>query len=354
MIADTSKPVGDHILNVAEQPNPIVIVVDGELHPFYSFERERDMWTTKGIDLMLAGCQTEEDLLALETKGDVLVYWGLNVPFTRRVIESQGRCRLIARYGTGVDSVDVDAATEAGIPVAVPAGYCTEEVALHATALLLALARRIVFLDRVITDGGWRAPAPLTDTVQRLSAQTLGLVGFGRIAQRVAENMRPMVGRILCSDPYVDSDDALSRGVQPVPLEELLEESDLISVHVPLTPETTGLIGRSEIDRIKSDAFLVNTSRGPVIDEMALAEALQTGSIAGAGLDVFIDEPLPSHSPLRGVDNVVLTPHFASSSEEAKEDMFVGVGEIVEDALAGRWPAGVVNPSVNPRHPLTR
>lgn len=354
MIAATSQPQGDRILSVEEQPNPTVIVVDGELHPFHNFERERDMWERKGIDVMLAGCQTEEDLLALDAQSDVLVYWGLNVPFTRRVIESQGRCRLIARYGTGVDSVDVDAATEAGIPVAVPAGYCTEEVALHATALLLALARRVVFLDRVISDGGWRAPSPLTDSVQRLSAQTLGLVGFGRIAQKVAENMRPMVGRILCADPYVDSEDALNQGVQPVRLEELLEESDLISVHVPLTPETTVLIGRSEIARIKPDAFLVNTSRGPVIDEVALAEALQTGSLAGAGLDVFIDEPLPSDSPLRGLDNVVLTPHFASSSEEAKDDMFVGVAEIVEAALAGRWPAGVVNPSVNPRYPLTR
>lgn len=337
-----------------DRPTRTVVVVDGEFHPFHDFEHEREMWESHGIELELAACQTEQDLLDLGDKGDVLLYWGLNVPFTRQVIESVGRCRLIARYGTGVDSVDVDAATELGIPVAVPAGYCTDEVALHATALLLTLARRIVFLDRVITGGGWRTPSPLTDNLQRLSEQTLGLVGFGRIARQVAENMKPMVGEIIYADPYIEAGQAVGERARQVSLDELLATSDLISIHVPLTPETEGLIGRSEIDRIKPGALLVNTSRGPVIDEVAMAEALVAGPLAGAGLDVFIDEPLPADSPLRRLDNVVLTPHFASSSEQAKQDMFDGVIEIVDDALAGRWPTGVVNPTVKPRFQLER
>jgi len=340
---------------VTQQQNtrPSVVIVDGELHPFHDFDREREFLESKGISLTLSDCQTEQDLISLEPKADVLVYWGLDVPFTRRVLEAHRGCRLIARYGTGVDSVDLDAATDLGIPVAIPAGYCTDEVALHATALLLSLARRVVFLDRVISTGGWREPSELTDTVQRLSIQTLGLVGFGRIAQQVAENMRPMVKEIVCSDPYIDSTVATNMGVQSVSLEDLLGRSDLISVHLPLTPETESLLGPEMLNIVKRGAFLVNTSRGAVIDEVALAWALQSGRLAGAGLDVFTDEPLPQTSPLRKLDNVVFTPHFASNSEEAKQDMFDSVLTIMEDAISGHLPAGLVNPRVTPGYPFT-
>lgn len=326
-----------------------VVIVDGGLHPFHDFSSERDRWASSGIDLVLESCQTEADLLDMTVEADALVYWGLHTPITRRVIEAQTKCRLIARYGTGVDSVDVEAATENGIPVAIPAGYCTDEVALHATTLLLTLARRVVFLDRVIAAGGWREPSPHTDTVDRLSNQTLGLLGFGRIAQQVAKNMQPMVREILCADPFVDESVATDLGVRQVEFEEIIRNSDLISVHLPLTSETRNMLGEQEFNAMKPGSFLVNTSRGPVIDESALAHALASGQLAGAGLDVFTEEPLPSDSPLRDLPNVVFTPHFASNSEEAKADMFEGVARIVEEAMAGQWPDGVVNPAVKPK-----
>ena len=326
-----------------------VVILDGSLHPFHDFSSERDRWARSGIELVLKECRTEEDILAMDLEADALVYWGLDVPITRRVIESQRRCRIIIRYGTGVDSVDLDAATEHGIPVAIPAGYCTDEVALHATTLMLTLARRVSFLDRVIASGGWREPSPHTDTVYRLSNQTLGLLGFGRIAQQVAKNMKPMVAETLFADPFVSETVAAAQGVKKVEFDDLLRQSDFVSVHLPLTDETLGILGKEEFELMKPGSYLVNTSRGPVIDESALAEALAGGQLAGAGLDVFTAEPLPGDSPLRSLPNVVFTPHFASNSEEAKDDMFEGVAEIVEKALAGKRPDGIVNPSVEPR-----
>jgi phosphoglycerate dehydrogenase-like enzyme len=162
-----------------------------------------------------------------------------------------------------------------------------------------------------------------------------------------------MVREIVCSDPYIDSTVATNMGVKSMPLEDLLASSDLISVHLPLTTETEGLLGPEALNGVKRGAFLVNTSRGAVIDEVALAWALESGRLAGAGLDVFVEEPLPPNSPLRRLDNVVFTPHFASNSEEAKQDMFDTVLEIVKDAISGRLPPGLVNPSVTPRHPFT-
>jgi D-3-phosphoglycerate dehydrogenase len=193
-----------------------------------------------------------------------------------------------------------------------------------------------------------------TGPIHRLSTLTLGLVGFGRIAQEVARRMEALVGEVVAYDPYVDPDRAAELGVEMVELSVLLDRSDVVSLHVPLNPVTQHLIGEAELERMKSTAFLVNTSRGQVVDEGALIAALEPGRIAGAALDVVATEPLPDDSPLRALPNVVLTPHFANYSVEAVRDLRESVAHAVGDVLAGRWPAHVVNEGVKPRVPLER
>lgn len=331
---------------MVEVDSPTVVVADGQLHPYHDFELERTHWAEQGFNVILGTCRTEADVIDLGREADAIAFWSLDLPFTERVLQDLARCRVVVRYGTGVESVDLQAATRQGILVAAPLGYCTREVADHTTALILSLSRRVTFLDQHMRNGGWRPDSPLTTNVRRLSSQTLGLIGFGRIAQQVAKNMAPMIGAIMTADPYVDSTTTAAMGVEVVDLERLLENSDFVSVHVPLTDQTTHLLGRVELAKMKSSAFLVNTSRGAVVVESELVETLASRTIAGAALDVFTESPLPTDSRLRSLDNVVLTPHFSGNSDEAKSEMYAGVAKIVGDALSGRRPHGVLNPAV--------
>lgn len=335
---------------MVEVDSPTVVVADGQLHPYHDFEYERTRWAAQGFKVILGTCRTEADVIDVGREADAIAFWSLDLPFTERVFQDLARCRVVVRYGTGVESVDLQSATRQGVLVAAPLGYCTREVADHTTALILSLSRRVTFLDRHMRDGGWRPNSPLITNVRRLSSQTLGLIGFGRIAQQVARNMKPIVGSLATADPYVDSTTAREIGVDVVDLEALLANSDFVSVHVPQTDQTTHMLGRAELAKMKSNAFLVNTSRGAVIEESDLIEALESKTIAGAALDVFTDSPLPTHSRLRSLDNIVLTPHFSGNSEEAKSEMYAGVVEIVGDALGGQRPNGVLNPAVYSKH----
>jgi len=329
-----------------------VVVLDGRLHPYHDFSVEREAWESAGIVVELGECRSEDDVVAAASHTDAAVFWGLTVPVTRQVIERLARCRLLSRYGLGYDSIDVEAATDNGIVVAIPAEYCVGEVAEHAAALLFSLARRLPFLSPVLQSGGWRRPGLLTANVQRLSTATVGLLGLGRTGRRLAEIMRPVAGRIIAHDPYVAVDEAAQLGVALVPLEVLLVEADFLSIHAPLNDETRGMLDGDALGMMKPTAYLINTSRGAIVEEAALAEALRVGRLAGAGLDVFAVEPLPPDSALRGLDNVLLTPHFAGNSEQAKTDLYAAMTEMVVDVLEGRWPRHVVNPAVVPRVPL--
>jgi D-3-phosphoglycerate dehydrogenase len=329
-----------------------VVIVDGARYRSDDFAFERSHWEPLGIHVRVERCETEEQIIATAQDADVVVYLGLYAPFTRAVIQALPRCRLIARYGIGMDSVDIPAATEQGMVVANAAEYCVPEVADHATALILALARRITLLDRHLHGGQWANALELFPPVPRLSTLTLGIVGFGRIGQRVARNVSAMVGEILAADPYVTQEAAAAHGAQLASLDELLARSDFVTLHTPLLPATRGLVGATQLARMKPTAYLINTSRGPVVDEAALIDALQKGVIAGAALDVFDSEPLAQDSPLRDMDNVILTPHFAAYSEQALEDLRASVVRTVIDVLQDRWPPFVMNPTVQPRTPL--
>jgi D-3-phosphoglycerate dehydrogenase len=249
-----------------------------------------------------------------------------------------------------VDSIDVAEATRRGVIVANSADFCTEEVSDHATALLLASVRRIAFLDRRTRAGGWHG-FTLTTPLRRVSCLTLGLVGWGRIAQAVARKMQGFQMRILVADPYVRNLPPDSK-VELVSMEQLLRESDLVSLHLPLNAETKQIIGEEAFRMMKPSSFLVNTSRGGVVDEAALVRALQEKRIGGAALDVVQEEPLPASSPLRDMDQVILTPHYAASSLDSMKHLHGTVADSVEAVLRGYWPPFPVNGTVQPRTEL--
>lgn len=335
--------------------SPQVVLVDTHIHDFGDQSaQERLAWERLGAEVIFARCGSEDEVIAACKDADILVYYGLYTPFTEKVLSQLPKCQLIARYGIGMDSVDLDAATKYGIVVSNAAEYCVPEVADHATALILSLARRVTMLDRFVRDGKWDGATAHTGKIVRLSAQSVGFVGFGRIARHAARNMVNMFGSLFAYDPFVTQEQADAYGVKMVSLDELLEQSDYVSVHTPLMPQTRGLIGAAQLAKMKPTAYLVNTSRGPVVDEAALIAALQTKQIAGAGLDVFDPEPLVDDSPFREMDQVILTPHMAAYSEDAIVDLRVAVTQTVSDVIQGYLPRHILNAKVSPRFGLQR
>lgn len=263
---------------------------------------------------------------------------------TASVIEAGDSLQVIGRHGVGYDNIDVATATRRGIPVVITPEANVESVAEHTVGCLLALAKRIGEADRELRRGNFGAR--LTHTGSELHGKTLGLVGLGRIGCRVAEICRAAFAmRLLAYDPYVAPEHAAELCVELVgDLDALLAAADFVSLHAPLTAETRGLIGARQLATMKRTAYLVNTARGGLVDEAALIEALRAGSIAGAALDVFAQEPPPADSPLWALDNVIVTPHMASHTQEGLRRMAVDVAEEVLRVLRGERPKWVVNP----------
>jgi len=299
--------------------------------------------TLEGLaDLVALQTKKPEDFLPDAADCDALLntYAG---PITAEVMGRMPRCKIIARYGIGVDTIDLQAATAAGIIVTNNPTYCIEEVAEHTTALLLACARKVPFYDRLVRTGRWEVPPgkPLF----RLAGRTLGLVGFGNIARAVAARAAAFGMRVLYADPFVQA------GQFPAPgdkreLADVLRESDFVSVHPPLVPETRGMLGEAAFAQMKRTAFLINCSRGPIVDTPALVRALDAGRIAGCALDTTDPEPLPDPHPLRGRDNVIITPHVAWYSEQALVGLQAGAPGEVRRVLTGEFPVNVVNKAV--------
>ena len=264
-------------------------------------------------------------------------------PITAEVMARMPKCRIIARYGIGVDTIDLDAATRAGIIVTNNPTYCIEEVAEHTMALLLACARKVALYDRLVRGGRWEVPPG--KPMFRLSGRTLGLVGFGNIAREVAVRAAAFGMRIVFADPFV-KEGQFDTPARKVEFHDLLRESDLVSVHPPLTPQTRKMINDEALAKMKPTAFLINCSRGPVVDTDALVRALDAKKIAGCALDTTDPEPLPDPHPLRGRDNVIITPHVAWYSEQALVGLQAGAPSEVRRVLTGEWPVNVVNRDV--------
>ena len=262
-------------------------------------------------------------------------------PITAEVMAQMPKCRIIARYGIGVDTIDLEAATKAGIIVTNNPAYCIEEVAEQTMALLLASARKIAFFDRSVRAGNWAVPPG--KPMFRMVGQTLGLVGFGNIARQVASRAAAFGMQILFFDPFLKENQSLGK---PVDLDSLLTRSDFVSLHPPLTPQTRKMMNDAAFAKMKPTAVLINCSRGPVVDTDALVRALDAKKIAGAALDTVDPEPLPAGHPLRGRENVIVTPHSAWYSETAMVGLQAGAPGEVRRVLKGEWPVNVVNRDV--------
>ncbi|MFQ5895054.1 MAG: C-terminal binding protein [Nitrospinota bacterium] len=271
-------------------------------------------------------------------------------PITAGDMVEMPRCQIIARYGIGVDTIDVAAATEAGIIVTNNPTYCIYEVAEHTAAMLLNLARKVAFFHNRVRGGEWKVTAG--KPIYRMVGKVLGLVGFGNVARQVARRMAAFLVEVLFFDPYIEEGQFPDVPGRKVELPELLRRSDWVSIHPPLTPETRKMIGREQLRAMKPSAFLVNCARGPIVDTEALVEALREGWIAGAALDVTDPEPLPADHPLRQFETVILTPHAAWHSEEAMVGWQQGAPREVCRVLRGERPLHVVNPEVLGRRNL--
>ena len=303
------------------------------------FSIEREILEAIGAEVVEAPATDEATLAKLATKVDAI---GTNwAQVTSRVIEASPNCRIVARFGIGLDNIAVDYATQHGIPVTNVPDYCVIEVAEHTLALLLAAARNIGYFQLRTKAGEYSlTTAP---PMRRVSGQVLGLVGLGRIGAAVAERAAAFGMQVLA---HTQSGLSRDPGVQMVSLEELLRTSDYVSLHAPLTATTRGMIGPSQFELMKPTAWIINTSRGPLIDTAALWNALQKKQIAGAALDVFSPEPPDLSEPLYCDERVIVTPHAAFVSQESLADLRRRAATQIAAALTGERPENVVNPQV--------
>jgi D-3-phosphoglycerate dehydrogenase len=284
--------------------------------------------------MRMAKSTTADDILAVARDADAILVTYAKLP--GELLRQLTRCKAIGRFGLGVDNIDIKAAAERGIVVTYVPDYCMQEVSDHAMALVLALARKIPLSNALVQDGRWEMPAVVP--LRRLAGQVLGLIGFGNIPRALVPKARAFGLTITAHDPYAASEVFASAGVESVSFEALLARADFVSVHAPLTPATRGLLNAAAFARMKKGAMIVNTARGPLIDEPALVAALDSGQLGGAALDVVAREPLPKDSALLGRDNLILTPHTAFYSVEALEELQTKCAADVARVLSGEPP----------------
>lgn len=323
----------------------------GDVATRYSWELEA--LEPIGAEVKEVVAKTDTDII--EGAGDadaIITSWGIEV--NRNIIHHLKKCIIIGVSSIGVEMIDVKAATEAGIIVTNTPDIIIEDVADHTMMLLLGAARRVKLMEQMVGRGEWYQSRAVLTEIPRLWGQTLGLLSFGNVARAVARRAKPFGFHIIAYDPYVTELKMTGEGVEPVSFGELLERSDYISIHTPLNAETHHILSTKEFKAMKSTVVLINTGRGPIIDEGALIEALQSSEIAAAGLDVLETEPPDSDNPLFDMPNVIITPHVASVTLRKLPEARRRVGREVALALTGRWPMSCVNPMLLPRVELER
>ena len=323
----------------------VLVDFDGNSLPAWVSEA----FAKEGIDFVARECKTTADLAQHAADADVVWNWGSRL-ITAESLALLSQCGGIIRTGSGTDNIPVEAATQRGIVVANTPEAHNDAVSDHAIGLLFAVMRQIPARDRDVRSGKWNAARPWP--AWHLHGQTLGLVGFGHIARLVAKKMRGFDLALLANDPYVSPDVMINESVRPASLEAVLSESDFVFLHCPLTKETYHLVGERELRLMKSNAILINTARGAVVDEPALIRALTEGWIAAAGLDVLEQEPPAPDNPLFKLNNAVLTPHIAGHSDEDLEFCFQLSVEAAIALAQGHWPRSYVNHGVTPRMKL--
>ncbi len=320
---------------------PLAVITDDR---FGEATIESSVLCSAGVDLVVASCRSSAEVAAAGREADALLVNMAKVDAS--AIDALARCRVISRYGVGLDNIDLEAAARRGIEVANVPGYCDREVAEHALGLLLSCARGIPRRDRAIRDGGWNVAV----TGRRVAGTVLGILGFGGTAKALARAAlalgfremlvwSPRISETRIREAFGAAADALGVVARPASFDEIFSLSDWVSIHLPLKPETRGIVGARELGLMKRDAALINTSRGAVVDEEALVEALTGARLGGAGLDVFTAEPLPQGSRLRSLPAVVLTDHSAYASRESIADLRE---RTAENALRALRSAGLV------------
>lgn len=307
-----------------------VLLTDYE---FENLQYEEEVFAESGLDIefIKAQCKTEEEVMEQAQQVDAIL--NQYAPISRRVIESLQNTKIISRYGVGVNTIDVEAAKEKGIIIANVPDYGMEEVSNHALALLLSWARKVTLLNNEVKKGNWDFKASVP--IHRFDKQTVGVLGFGRIPRRFIEKVKPLGFKLAAYDPYISAEDMEAAGVRKMELDEIIREADFLSVHVPLIKDTFHLLNLERFSQMKETAVIINTARGPIIDEKALAEALENGIIAGAALDVTEEEPIGKDSPLLNMDNVIITPHSAWYSEEAMVELRQKAAKNIVQVLSG-------------------
>ncbi|MFS0749933.1 MULTISPECIES: C-terminal binding protein [Oceanobacillus] len=310
---------------------------------FKDYEIERKIFEEMGVEFVVADCKSTADLVEVAHDADAL----LNAAFqlTEERIKLLPNVKVICRYGIGVDTIDVKAATERGIYVANVQDYCHDEVADHALSLILTMGRKIIPLHEGLKKNV-RSTVFDQTPIRRIKTQTVGLISFGNIARNLARKLKAIGYNVIAFDPYCTEEIAKEYGVELLPLEALMKRSDVISVHAPLTKSTRHLINAEMLSLVRKDAFIVNTGRGPVIDQTALIEALQNKTIAGAALDVFEVEPLSADSPLLDMEQVIVTPHAAFYSDESSAEMKQKAAENIKLVLDGDVPRYLINKEI--------
>lgn len=323
-----------------------VLVVD---HAWPDLDIEQQILAAADVELVTAGNGGADAALRLAPTADaIMVNWA---PLPRPVLEAATRCRTVARFGIGVDNIDIDAATELGIVVSRVTGYCIDEVAEHTIGLLLALRRKLVAFAAHTRAGGWDNAA--CGALHRIRGSTMGIVGWGAIAKAVA-GLASGLGMQVQVYSRSTPANGWPGGIRPVgSLVELASQVDHLSVHVPLTDATAGLVGESVLYAMRPSAVVLNTARGPIVDTVALATAIRDGRIAGAGIDVLDAEPPRAANPLLELDNVIVTPHAAFNSTESVATLRRRAAENVLAVLEGRRPRNIANAAVID-HPAPR
>src|SRR5262245_21301307 len=319
-------------------PRTIIAVTDS---PFPSLDPAKQALARVDPEFRMSKSANADDILAVARDADAILV--TYAKLTRELLAHLPRCKAIGRFGLGVDNIDLKAAGECGITVTYVPDYCMQEVSDHAMALLLALARKVPLSNKLVQSGRWEMPA--VAPLHRLQGQVVGLIGFGNIPRALAPKAKAFGLKVITHDPFVSKDVLAAAGVEGVSFDDLLLRSDFISVHAPLLPATHGLLNAAAFAKMKNGALVVNTARGPLIDEPALIAALDSGHLGGAALDVVATEPLPRDSPLLGRDNVILTPHTAFYSVEALVELQTKCASDVARVLSGEKPVYPISAS---------
>src|SRR5215469_7673459 len=309
-------------------PHTIIAITDS---PFPSLEPAKQKLARLDPEYRIAASVSADDILAVARDADAVLVTYAKLP--GELLRQLKKCKVIGRFGLGVDNIDLPAAKELNIAVNYVPDYCLREVSDHAMALLLALARKVTLSNKLVQSGRWEVP-PIVP-LRRLEGQVLGLIGFGNIPRALAPKAKAFGLKVIAFDPYIAKEAVDTLGVESVSFDELLARSDFISVHAPLQPATRGLVNAKALAKMKKGAFLINTARGPLVDEAALVAALDAGGLGGAALDVVLVEPLAKDSPLLGRDNVILTPHTGFYSIEALEELQTKAATDVARVLSG-------------------